>query len=275
MDISVIIPTYKPKNYILKCLQSATRQTIEKDRYEIIIVLNGDKEPYHSQIKGYIERELSEYNISLLHTDFPGVSNARNIGIDQAKGTFITFIDDDDWVSDNYLENLLIKSDNESIVEANVLQFEENTGHIMEHFLTKAYAKVSMKVQNIHTELNIVDVRSFLSSACCKLIPRSIIKRNRFDTNFSLGEDSLFMFKISNNLKHIRIASPETIYYISYRNESASHSKYTYTFRVKVALQLTLKYLMVYSKDISHYNFIFFLTRIAATLRKICQRRYQ
>ena len=97
MKISVIIPTYQPKDYLWECLNSLTSQTISKDDYEVIIVLNGCDEPYKSQIQSYIDAKEG-FHFSLIQTDVPGVSNARNIGLDKSKGEYISFIDDDPWV---------------------------------------------------------------------------------------------------------------------------------------------------------------------------------
>lgn len=83
MDISVIIPTYKPQSYIWECLDSLKNQTFAKERFEIILVLNGCREPYYSQIHAYIENNLHGYNVNFIQTDQGGVSNARNIALDK------------------------------------------------------------------------------------------------------------------------------------------------------------------------------------------------
>jgi len=97
--ISVIIPSYKPDNYIYRCLESVARQDIDKQRYEVIIVLNGCNEPYYTDIKLFLQQKFQGIKTLLLQTDVAGVSNARNIGLDNAQGEYISFIDDDDWVS--------------------------------------------------------------------------------------------------------------------------------------------------------------------------------
>ena len=96
--VSVIIPSYKPRNYIWDCLDSLKLQTLPKEDYEIILVLNGCSEPWKGEIESFIDRNMIGFNIKLIQTDVPGVSNARNLGIDSAKGEYISFIDDDDFV---------------------------------------------------------------------------------------------------------------------------------------------------------------------------------
>ena len=105
MRISVIVPSYKPQSYTWECLDSLCNQTIDKSQYEVIVVLNGCNEPYNAVLKQYLDKH-PEINWNYIQTDTPGVSNARNIGIDIAKGEYITFLDDDDFVSPSYLECL-------------------------------------------------------------------------------------------------------------------------------------------------------------------------
>ena len=99
VDISVIIPTYKPQDYFWECLDSLAAQTLEPERFEVTVVLNGCNEPYKSLIQEHISSGMQHLNVRLVQTDTPGVSNARNMGIDMANGTYLTFIDDDDYVS--------------------------------------------------------------------------------------------------------------------------------------------------------------------------------
>ena len=98
MDISVIIPTYKPQDYIWTCLDSLVNQTLSYDHFEVIIILNGCSEPWKSQIEDYIASNMSAMNVTFIQTDIPGVSNARNLGLDAIKGDYVFFIDDDDYM---------------------------------------------------------------------------------------------------------------------------------------------------------------------------------
>ena len=109
MKISVIIPSFKPQGYLWQCLDSICNQTFSKGDFELILVLNGCKKPYDEQIKAYIENH-TYVNWNYIQTDVPGVSNARNIALNVAKGEYVAFIDDDDYVSPSYLEELYKKA---------------------------------------------------------------------------------------------------------------------------------------------------------------------
>ena len=96
MKISVIIPTYKPQDYIWECLDSLIKQTFSCDDFEIILVLNGCNNPWQENIEKYVEKNMRGMNVQFFISEMAGVSNARNLGLDNAKGEYVTFIDDDD-----------------------------------------------------------------------------------------------------------------------------------------------------------------------------------
>ncbi len=269
--VSVIIPTYKPGGYIYGCLESLFGQTLDCGFFEIVIVLNGCNEPYISDINRYVNEKKGRLNIRVLQTDTPGVSNARNLGISKSKGNYIIFIDDDDWVSPNYLYNLTSAANKtEDIVVSNVWQVMDGSYERVPHYLTYAYQKCSAL-----DKLTFYNTRSFLSSACAKLIPRGIIGSARFDERFRLGEDSLFMFQISKNIKRITLAPADTVYYVRKRAESASRKTYAYSYRMKLAFALSFRYLAIFMSAPFKYDFVLFLTRVAATMRKLFQKKYR
>ncbi len=110
IQISIILPSYNPQNYIYDCIRSICNQTLDASSFELIIILNGDKEPYFTDINRYILTIREGRGIKVCYTELPGVSNARNIGLDMACGEYFCFVDDDDILSSNYLEELLLVS---------------------------------------------------------------------------------------------------------------------------------------------------------------------
>ena len=142
--ITVIIPTYKPGAYLWKCLDSLESQTIEKSLYEVIVILNGCREPYATNIAQGIGKY--SMNVRIEQTDTPGVSNARNIGIDMAKGDYICFIDDDDWVSDTYLQSLYNSAiESGCMAVSNVEAIEDGSGITRPDYLSDVYQALSHK----------------------------------------------------------------------------------------------------------------------------------
>ena len=263
-DISVIIPTYRPGNYLWQCIDSLLSQTLQKNLYEIIIVLNGPKEPYNNLIRKYILENDCNDNISLIACETAGVSNARNIGIENAKGRYICFVDDDDWVSDCYLEQLLNTCNySKSVVEANVMDYDEDNSTYKNDYLTSVYNDLSAKDK----DYTVFAARRVLSSSCCKLIPVEAIGTVRFNRKYKIGEDALFMAEISKNISCIRLSNPEAIYYRRLRANSASRTTITYNYRICNAFSLCKQYLRIYLSSPLQYSLPFFINRMMAVAK--------
>ena len=258
MKISVIIPSYKPKDYLWKCLDSFCNQTFPKADYEIIIVLNGCREPYYSEIEHYIAYH-QPVNWNLIQTDKGGVSNARNIAICAACGEYVCFIDDDDWVTDNYLEELYAASAKSTIVVSNVQDYDETTQSYREGYIGFAFKQYSNTAN-----LSVLCGKHFLSSSCCKIIPKDIIGSRRFVDGVTVGEDALFMATLSDEIRNIRLADENVIYYRRIRKDSAQYNNVSMRFKIKNRWLLTRLYTKTYFTDVSHYNVLLFLDRMLA-----------
>lgn len=259
MLISVIIPTYKPGDYIVDCLKSLANQTLFSGCFEIIIVLNGCKEPYEKFINESVQNILQGFSVTLLQTDTAGVSYARNNGLDVAKGEYICFIDDDDIVSNNYLEALLNKSNKETLVISDVKNFVTSISQSFNDYISDAFLKFKSKDKD-----SIFLKRSFLSTVWCKIIPKNLIGEKRFDVRFKIGEDALFMFAISQGIKRI-VLSDDAIYYRRCRNGSVSRTKQSIRFRLSNSIMQILEYTRIYIQNPFKYNFLLFLSRIVAS----------
>lgn len=267
MDISVIIPTYKPKDYLWKCLDSLYSQTLDKLRFEIVIVLNGCNEPYREQIESYIKKHTSEKGlaVTLIQTDAPGVSNARNLALDVCKGNYVCFIDDDDWVSDNYLENLLRESrGNDAIVVANELHYHEDNNTYTDCNLGRNYKKLSASGKKI----TLVGARPYMSTACLKIIPKAMIGDTRFDLHLKLGEDALFMATVSRYIHEIRLASADTLYYRRLRKDSATTRQHHLIPLIENTFYQYYKYTTTYFSAPLQYDFSLFFNRILAVTKR-------
>lgn len=265
MKISVIIPSYKPGDYIWECLDSLDNQTLNHEDFEVIIILNGCSEPWKSQISEYITKHTGT-NFRLLQTDQGGVSNARNIGLDNAKGEYITFIDDDDYVSPKYLQLMHEASDGKSAVLTDSFAF--NGEYPKCKIETYRPHQIYLNYKN-KKDCTLFQTRSFFNGPCRKLLKRSFIQGIRFDTSLFVGEDSLFMFAISKNIKHIKFAPAEAIYYRRYRYNSAFTKERTRWFWIKNCIKLQLKFFQYWIITPHDYNLKFVISRFVAPLKAV------
>lgn len=258
--ISVIVPSYKPQTYLWDCLNSMYGQTLSKDKFEVILILNGCNEPYSSQIKGWM-KEHSELNVDFIQTDQGGVSNARNLGLDKAKGEYITFIDDDDYVSASYLEELADKASSDTVSLCNAKSFSESDDVAQQFWVEGVYDKLAGRGK---THFSVA--RKYFGGPVYKLIHRDIIGNRRFDTSLSNGEDSVFMFLISDRFRYVDYTTPDAIYYRRYRTGQAT-ARRTTAERIAYSVRMIEKYLCIYFKNMSGYNLSFFLTRLLGAFR--------
>lgn len=257
--ISVVVPTYKPGGYLWECLNSLGSQTLSKDRFEIILVLNGCCEPYKTQINNYLSSNFKGLDITFIQVDESGVSNARNIGLDAIKGEYVVFIDDDDFVSESYLEELLNKATPEIVSLCYPLSFMDGTKTYAKYYISNDYREDQKK---IHYN----KAKKYFSGPVYKMIHRDIIGDRRFNKKLENGEDSLFMFLISDRMKLISFTSRNAVYYRRIRIGSATKNNRNFIEMLKNTLRLILLYSAIYWRRPFDYNFKFYLTRLMATI---------
>ena len=272
MKISVIIPTYKPQDYLWECLGSIVSQSFSKADFEVIIVLNGCGEPYKGEIEQYISAKMKGMNVNFIHTETGGVSNARNIALDNARGEFITFIDDDDFVSSDYLKELYNKADRDTISICYPYAFNDGDSKQINYYLTDSYELLKVRGKQYY-----LNARKFFSGPCMKLIPKSFINDRRFDKRFKNGEDSLFMFLISDKFKYVNFASHKAVYYRRYRQGSALTEKRSKSSIIFNGFRLLMVTTKIWICNPYIYNFSFYSTRclgyikgmVMSSLRKL------
>ncbi len=264
MEISVIIPTYRPDNYIYECLDSVFRQTLDESRYEIIVVLNGDSEPYRSNILRYAS--LVRRNVTLLYTSVAGVSNARNMGIDAASGRYICFVDDDDILSPGYLEGLYATATSDTVVVSDVRCFETNTTCTSRDYLSDAYERLMRKGESVGPYY----AKELICVCWCKMIPVGTIADRRFPVGFNNGEDMLFMSAISDRIGRVRCAVTSAVYYRRLRSGSLSRTSYSLGYETILFFKATAFLVKTYIKHPTRYSFRLFANGILAMLHRLC-----
>ena len=123
--ISIVIPVYKVEKYLEKCIESIINQTYKN--LEIIIVDDGSPDNCPQMCDEFAK---SDKRIKVIHKENGGLSDARNAGIDIATGKYITFVDSDDYITNDYVEYMynLIKKYNTKIAtcETQVVHIESD-----------------------------------------------------------------------------------------------------------------------------------------------------
>ena len=156
MEVSVVIPIYNSEKYISKCIQSVLDQTFTD--YELILVNDGS----------------TDNSIIIYNQENGGVSCARNSGLKLASGRYITFIDSDDFIEPDFLEQLVSKT------EASVDFVFSGMRNIHAEIVKK---KISQKdyYWDLDTEDDFIKFlyQPLQSSPCAKLYSNCIIQKSR------------------------------------------------------------------------------------------------
>lgn len=190
--VSIIIPAYNTEQYIHRAIESSIRQTYKN--IEIIIIDDGSTDGTLGVAQSY---EPKDSRVKVIHQENKGVSSARNHGIREAKGEFITFLDSDDWFEDNAVEVL---------VEAQLKYPDKfiSTNLYYVIFDTKNNSFIRTYHRNIVTETKIFSITETLEAIYdiqfffipAKLSISAILKKNNiyFMENIHYAEDIVFNF---------------------------------------------------------------------------------
>ena len=184
--ISVIIPVYKVKKYLDKCVNSVINQTYKE--LEIILVDDGSPDECGKMCDEYA---LKDERIVVIHKENGGLSDARNVGIEKATGEYITFVDSDDFVDSDYVEFLykMIKEANckMSICSHKVLY---ESGKVIDLGINKKSLLSNKEVLEKILYSDGIDL-----SAWAKLYAKSLFKNVKFPKG-RLFEDAATTYKL-------------------------------------------------------------------------------
>lgn len=255
-EISIIIPIYNiQEQYLLKCIDSIINQTFRN--IEIIMINDGSEEQY---LDKYINISKLDKRIVLINQANQGVSAARNIGLNLAKGSYITFVDADDWIDPDMCQkaySIAKETDSEIVLWSNYREFNEKKIPIE----IKVNKCVSIYNKDIKTEFNPYDMK-LIGSVWGKLYLKSIIRDFRFNTNLSHGEDVEFNFKVFAHSKRMSFIN-KYLYHYRYSNQSAVRSFNENSVEIYnntlVKIEEYLKENRIIQEDIQYkafYNFI-------------------
>lgn len=186
--VSVVIPVYNTKKYLRKCVDSVLAQTY--DNLEIILVDDGSTDD-----TGALCDEIAKgfQNIQVIHKVNGGLSDARNAGMTVATGEYTCFLDSDDWMDEDCIEEALNEAKNgnaDVVVWGYHTDFhDENERIIKSHDVIPAQFKNTEKIDE---NIDVDKIIGLCGYAWNKLYKTEIIKNKQFEKGISLVEDILF-----------------------------------------------------------------------------------
>ncbi len=203
IKLSIIVPIYNVEKYLEKCIESLLKQ--DEENYEILLINDGSTDNSLEICKKY----ESEYkNIKVFNKKNGGLSSARNYGLDKAEGKYISFIDSDDWISANYIEEIyrIIDSDkNVDVITYNMI-------YINDGWDNGTTRKVYNDFENMDRKEIIKECYN-PSFAWARVYKKDIINKYRFPTKDIWYEDMYIMPAILSNCKKIKYIDKELYFY--------------------------------------------------------------
>ena len=219
--VTVIMPIYNVEAYLRDSIESVLNQSYEN--LEIFLVDDGSTDNSGRICDSF---KKIDKRISVVHSPNYGVSNARNIGLSLGQGEYIAFIDSDDMVAKNYIENLmeLAISNNADIVSCGVRSSSSCLDKCKNDFIDISDDPL-IQLNSNSAILDLLYQRNIENSVWAKLYKFECIEDTIFDVNITIAEDLIFnyfAFKKAN--KVIRVQSP--MYYYRVRKGSALHASF-------------------------------------------------
>lgn len=192
--VSVIVPLYNVENYVRSCLDSIVEQTLQQ--IEVICVDDGSTDHSADIASEYVQKYP---NFTLIQKENGGLSSARNAGMDAAHGRYLYFLDGDDFIISNALQEICEKADKEDLdivyfdaftLYENDTVKEANAEYLNHYRRNHDYSGITSG-QSMFQQMQ--ENHDFFSSVCMQLFRKSFIEENgiRFYDGI-LHEDNLF-----------------------------------------------------------------------------------
>ncbi|MGN1420911.1 MAG: glycosyltransferase family 2 protein [Eubacterium sp.] len=213
--ITVIVPVYNVEKYLDRCIESVVNQTYKN--LEIILVDDGSPDNCPAMCDAWAEKDN---RIKVIHKENGGVSSARNIGLDNANGEYIGFVDSDDYIAEDMFENLFnkINTDNCQMSVCGIFFQGKSISFKNEELISGNEA--------INRLFNYRDYQSFSGWTWNKLFLASVIKQNRlkFDENICFCEDVLFVYEYLKSVEFVKLIN-KSFYYYTFREDACTVNK--------------------------------------------------
>lgn len=211
MLVSVIIPVYNSESYLHRCVDSLLTQSYTD--FELILVDDGSRDSSSDICDEYARKDG---RIKVFHKENAGVSSARNLGLDNATGEFVVFVDSDDWVDIHFLEYLYtaVHKEKADIAVCEIINYYGHKIKISNNSLIEKDKCAYIKYQII----------AGFTSVCNMMFNREFIEANRLRfEKVRYSEDFIFSIKAICLSKRITYVANHLYYYDRTNEISALH----------------------------------------------------
>ena len=216
--LTYIIPVYNTERYVLRCLQSIVNQQLWPDDYEVLVVDDGSTDGSRAVVEAFAAEHRQ---VKLLTQQNAGVSAARNLAMDNARGRYLMFVDSDDRLGDDVIHRVVQRAIDDDL---DVLSFnyecEDAQGNVLPHSREDNYATTP-----VATGYDFLKAHSMTPYVWRFLLRREYLQQGgwRFDPSLIVCEDGALIARFLLNAP--RMAHEDTIAYCYVnRSDSAMHN---------------------------------------------------
>ncbi len=229
--VSLIVPVYKTEDKVERCINSILDQTF-KD-FELILIDDGSPDNCGKICDEYAAKDE---RIRVFHKENGGVASAKNLGIDNAKGEYLSFVDSDDFIDPDYLETLSDGACNCDLAIAGLKYLSEKT---LLPYSSLEFGGSRMIVKKDFTEElpQLLSCRA-LNYHVAKFYRRKVVESNQIrftDFKKTGADDTVFNFEVVSKCQKISVIDKCVYNYITYQ-QSTSRSFVFETFERRLAL---------------------------------------
>ncbi len=227
VDVSIVVPVYNGALYIERCIDSIRKQTYKN--IEIIIVDDGSEDASFDLCEK--QRKLDE-RISLIRQENKGVVSARKKGVSNARGEYVLFVDADDWIEANMVEELLLQIGEADIISSGAF-VEKFPGWVtIRHDSYEAGCYETEREKQLFYEKMIYDLEEKSLHPLLPWMFNKLFKRDKVEKLFKQMDDTVFyaedaIFVYSYVLKAGSIViTHQPYYHYCYNENSVCHKEH-------------------------------------------------
>lgn len=233
--VSIIVPVYNKEEYITATLDSVLNQSFED--YEVIIVDDGSTDKTLEKIKEYTDKDN---RFHLIHIPNGGVSHARNVGINHAKGKWLQFLDGDDLIDREYLFAAvnMVEECGADIIFTDFCMIDES-GQCLKTVKSQEYGLIDQAgLCRIFIEKQYHN--GFFGYISNKLLKKTLLEKSKakFNERIKLAEDLDFYSQLYCAVEKACFACINSFYYLQTESNYLNNTSVDYLSQIKVHLDI-------------------------------------
>ena len=214
-SISIIVTIFNAGNYIQECIENILGQSYSN--FELLLIDDGSTDTSGTICEEYAKKDK---RIRVFHEQHKGVAHARQIGIDNAKGEYFIYIDADDYIEENFIEEMFLcaRSTNSDIVICDYLELKKDN--------TIYHKEQPTELSGI-SYLNDILANKCYGALWNKMILTQLVKDHnaRFPQDFSMREDVVFISQFVPQARKLSYI-PKALYIYNRQNVSSLTNNY-------------------------------------------------